>query len=136
KAEIPKQYSIAEFIREGDDIKNWKELVTLQNYVPPWGGPSPEDALNGLKAVREKNCPGVTTWNVIARDETSILYEWQAKPCLGWPDQHEIARIIYGKYNRFLLRYTVKVDEMPPEERTKWIGILLQAKITTSLQQG
>ena len=56
-AEIPNKYSISEFIREGDDINNWKELLTVQKFVLPWGGSSPEDALNGLKAIREKNCP-------------------------------------------------------------------------------
>ena len=122
-AEVPRQYVITEFIREGDDIKNWKELLTIQNFVPPWGGPSPEDAFNGFKAVQEKNCPHVTKWNIIAKDETSILFEWQAKPCLGWPDQHEIAKIIYGKYNRFLLRYTLKVYQMPPEQRDQWKNI-------------
>jgi hypothetical protein len=134
EAEVPRQYRIIEYVRDGDDIKNWKELYTIQNFGPPWGGPSPEDALNSLKAAREKECPGITKWNVISTDGSSILYEWQAKPCLGWPDQHEIARIIYGKYNRWVLRYTVKVYQMPPEQRDKWIRDLSTAKTVTRLQ--
>ena len=131
-AEIPGQYSITEYIQEGDNIKNWKELLTIQNFASPWGGPSPEDALNGLKAVREKTCPAVTKWNIIAQDQTGLLYEWQAKPCLGWPDQHEVAKIIYGKYSRFLARYTVKVYQMPTEHRDKWIKIFSGAMIIRS----
>jgi hypothetical protein len=125
---------ITEFIREGDDINNWKELLTIHNYPPSWGGSSSEDLLNTLKAIRETRCPGVTKWNIIGKDEKSILYEWQAKPCLGWPDQHEIARIISTKYNRFHVRYTVKMYQMSPEERTKWIGKFSRAKIDTILQ--
>ncbi len=126
---VPGQYYIIEFIPKADDMKNWKELMTLQNFLPSWGGPSPEDSLNDLKAIREKECPGLTKWTVIAKDEKSILYEWQARPCLGWPDQHEIGRIIYGKYNRFVLRYTVKMYEIPQELRDKWIKILSEAII-------
>lgn len=122
EAEIPNQHALTEFIREGDDINNWRELITIQSFNrKSWGGPSPEDSLNGLKAIREKECPGVTEWKVIEKDENSILYEWQAKPCRGWPDQHEIAKIIYGKYNRFVIRYTAKVYQLPPDTRTKWI---------------
>ena len=127
-AEIPNQYVITEFIPEGDDINNWEELLTIQHFPPLWGGPSPEDALNKLKAIREKKCPGVTKWNIIDKDERSILYEWQATPCIGWPDQHEIARIIYRKYDTYFLHYTLKTYQMSAEQRSKWIKKLLNAK--------
>ena len=127
-AEVPNQYVITEFIREGDVINNWKELLTIQRFPPLWGGPSPEDAFNKLKVIREKKCPGVTKWNIIDKDERSILYEWQATPCFGWPDQHEIARIIYGKYNRFVLHYALKTRQMSAEQRSKWIKKLSDAK--------
>ncbi|SFP39912.1 hypothetical protein SAMN05216419_100234 [Nitrosomonas cryotolerans] len=128
--EIANQYSFTEFIREGDDINNWRELVTIQNFNrKSWqGGDSPEDSLNGLKAIREKQCPGVTKWNVIEKNENSILYEWQARPCLSWPSQHEIAKIIYGKYNRFIVHYVAKVYELSPDTRAKWIQRFTESK--------
>ena len=113
-------YVIIEWVREGDDINNWKELMTYQNFGLR-GKRTPEDFLNELKALREKECPGVTDWNVIEHDENSILYEWQAKPCMSWPDQHEVARIIFGKHILFLLRYTARVKELAPDTRTHWI---------------
>ncbi len=124
-----KHYSIMEFIPEGDDIQNWKELFTVQNFTGRWGESSPEETMNALKAKREKNCPGTTQWNVIDKNKDSILFEWQAKPCLGWPEQHEIARILYGKYNRWYLRYTAKVYQLPQETRAKWVKILSEAFI-------
>lgn len=130
RAAVIGQYEILEFVRQGDDIKNWKELYSIHNYASSsWGGPSPEDTLNCFKANREKECPGATEWNVISKDDSSILYEWHAKPCLGWPDQHEIARILYGNHSRFLIRYTVKVYEMPHETREKWIRDLSTSQI-------
>lgn len=117
----PNLGSIMEFVREGDDIESWQRLLTLQLFVASWGGPSPEATLNSLKAMREVQCPGVTQWEVIGQDATSILYEWRSGQCRGWPAQHEIAKIIYGKTMRVRIAYTAKTDELSSEERTEWV---------------
>jgi hypothetical protein len=124
---------ILEFIPDGDDIDNWKELFTYQNGGLGRGQHTPEEQLNSIKAIREKECPGATDWNVIERNENSILYEWYAKPCMGWPEQHEIARIIHGKHNSFTLHYAAKVHELAPETRTQWIKMLDGAKLSSNV---
>jgi len=123
-----RQSMTLEFIREGDDINSWKELVTYQNFGRE-GKASPEDTLNKLKAAREKDCPGATEWNVIDKNESRILYEWHAKPCLDWPEQSEIATIAVGKHNVFFLHYAAKVHELAPDVRTQWIKTLSEAAI-------
>ena len=123
-------YVILEYVRQGDDINSWKELFTYQNFGLR-GKQTPQDELNALKALREKECPAQTEWNVIEENENSILYEWQAKPCRGWPDQHEIARIMVGKHNLFLLRYTAKVQQLDPDTRTQWIKTFQAATLDT-----
>jgi hypothetical protein len=120
---------IMEFLRQGDDITNWKELFTYQNRGLGRGYRTPDESLNSLKELREKECPGATEWSVIEKDEHSILYEWQAKPCIGWPEQHEIARILCGKHNFFILRYTAKVNKLEPSTRTEWIKTLEAASV-------
>jgi hypothetical protein len=121
-SEGPNHSTIIEYIHEGDDINNWKELVTVQSFRKSRRAPSsPDEMLRLLKAIREKQCPGSTEWNVIDKNESSILYEWQAKPCLGWPEQHEIAKIIYGRYSYFVLHYTAKMYQLPADARTHWI---------------
>jgi hypothetical protein len=122
------QYAVLEFIREGDDINNWKELLTIQTSSLGWGGSSPEDALNKLKAIREKTCPGATKWNIIGKNENSISYEWHAKPCVGLPHQHEIAKIIHGKDNTIIIHYVVKTYQMPDEQRARWVNRFKEAK--------
>src|ERR1039458_6569365 len=52
-------YVILEYVRQGDDINNWKELFTYQNFGLR-GKHTPEGELNKLKALREKECPGTT----------------------------------------------------------------------------
>ena len=127
--EVPDHYFIMEFVREGDDIKNWKELVTMQNFNKSRSMRSPEQTLNELKTAREKSCPRVTEWNVIDEKEDSILYEWHAKTCLDQPEQSEIAKIIYGKHNVFLLHYAAKVHEFSSETRAEWIKAFTAAGI-------
>jgi hypothetical protein len=125
-------YVITEYVHSGDDINHWKELFTYQNFgLGHKRAPTPKDELEALKAVKEKECPGATEWNLIEQNENSILYEWQEKPCLGWPDQHEIARIIFGKHNLFILHYAAKVQQLDPDTRTNWIKTFEDATVDT-----
>jgi len=129
--EVPDQYQMMEFVREGDDLKNWKELLTVQNFSKSRAFRSPQEAYDNLKGQTEKDCPGATQWSVISQDANSILYEWHSQSCRDWPEQHEVARILIGKYNAFILHYATKVHELSAETRTEWIKNFGQASITT-----
>ena len=129
--EVPGKYFSIEQVRKGDDFQNWYELLTMQNFARPWGGATPAAALEELKAVHEKRCPGVTVWNVIEQDEASIFYEWQARMCAGWAEQHELARICYGVNNVWLMRYTVKEYTMTAEQREEMLKTLRSARVVT-----
>lgn len=117
----PNHSYVVEYVREGDDINNWKELVTVERFRKSKSDSSPEQMLKNMQARRDKECPDSTLWNIIDKNEKSILYEWQAKPCLGFPEQHEIARIIFGEHFLFVLHYAAKVSGLPEETRSRWI---------------
>ncbi len=119
-----------EYSHTGDDINNWKERFTYLRGVEKHALHSPEDEVKIMKAHMEERCPGASDWNVIAKDENSILYEWQSKPCGSAPDMHQIARIIQGKYNYFDLLYTAKVLQLEPDTRARWIKTFSDATIT------
>jgi hypothetical protein len=123
------QYKIIELIREGDDIKNWKELVTVQNFVPPIEAKTPEEFYRKIKSLSDTDCPKLFTWKVIANDRNSILYERQAKPCKNYTNEHEIVKVIYGKSNIFRISYSVKTYQMSAKQREEWMRKLSQAKI-------
>lgn len=126
----PPLYALAEFIREGDDIDNWRELFSIQNFsASSWRFASPEESLDAMKTSREQRCPGATQWNVIDKSSDSILYEWMAKSCQGWAEQHEVARMMYGKHNRFFIRYVGKIYQLPSDTRSKWIKRLAEGRI-------
>ena len=129
---IEGKYEINELIPEGETIQNWSELITIQNFASMSG--TPEQILEQLKVIREKACPGSTEWNIIDKNEHSILYEWRAKPCAGYPEQHEIARIIDGNWNRYRIAYTAKVTEIPTKKRTATIQGLSEATVEIEQQ--
>ncbi|MGD0632065.1 MAG: hypothetical protein ABR987_22255 [Terracidiphilus sp.] len=124
------QTQIMELINEGDDIHNWKELLTEISGPTPHSIRKPEDFLDDLKVQREKECPGATVWNVIGKDGSSITYEWHAQPCLGWPEQVEIAKILIGKKTFYILQYAKKVKELSPDERDTWLKWLGDVQFT------
>ena len=126
------KYTITELVPEGETVQNWSELITIQNFAGMSG--TPENLFEQLKAIRERTCPGSTKWTLIEKDDRSILYEWRATPCAGYPDQHEISRIIDGNWNRFRIAYTAKVSEISAEKRDIMIQSLSEATIEIEQQ--
>jgi hypothetical protein len=119
-----------EYLRSGDDPQHPKEHFVYENGSLH-GKNTPEQEFEIIKTETEKRCPGATEWNVIALDESSILFESQSKQCLGVPGSHVITRIIHGKHNLFALIYISMGDDLEPATRTKWIGILQDASVET-----
>jgi hypothetical protein len=119
------------FVLKGEKIDNWTRLVTMQTFKKSAvSAESVETTVNRMAKQMSARCPE-TVWNVIERgpNTNTILYEFRVQNCPPDPDQHEIARILDGKYNRFRIAYGAKVKTLPPEERDKWIKLLSKASI-------
>jgi hypothetical protein len=126
---------IIEFVRPGEKIDNWTELLTMQTLRKP-ANPEPIAAMVArIHADDEKSCPNGFMKNVIEQggptntEEASIIYEWQFINCPPNADQHEVAKIIYGKFNIFRLAYVAKTKKLAPEKREQWIKELKEATI-------
>jgi hypothetical protein len=124
------QVQAMELIKDGDDIRNWKELLTEFSGPPPHHVRKAEDMLDDLKAVREKACPNSTSWNVIGKDEDSITYEVHDQPCNGWPEEIEIGKFLLGKKTFYAIRYDRKVKELAADERDTWLKWLGDIQFT------
>jgi hypothetical protein len=126
---------IMEFVPPGHQITAWTELMTIQTFVKP----TPPPDIDGLAASAfeplSKRCPGRVVWNVVRRwsrteiEQASVLYEWKVKDCPPEADQHEVARIVYGKFTIFRLAYAAKTGDLEPAKRDKWIRELSGARI-------
>ena len=124
-------FYLVEFVRTGQTTENWQELITIQGFAWDAESGSVGEIFDELKRIREEECPGQTTWSIIQQDETSLLYENHAMPCLGWPEHHEIGRILIGENNLFRISYTAKVETLLPEIRDVWIENFSTADIYT-----
>lgn len=122
---------ILEIVRQRDDINNWNELLTIQKFDVWWGGATARDSLELLKAERELVCPRATDWNVLSGDSSSVVYEWQTHSCRGWPDQHEVAKIIYGEDMRIRIAYSVKAYRILSSQRDDWVEKISEAAVET-----
>lgn len=118
--------NLAEYVRKGDTLEDWDELLTVQSFaLKRWGGGSPDEVLEATRRAREQACPDITTWNVIARDAHRVVYEWHTSaPCMGQPPQREIAVIAVGKLERFRIAYTTKASAIAARDRALWVQVL------------
>jgi len=119
---------IVELVRDGETIDRWSQLMTIQSLRKDAIGQPIESFLAGLRQEMSKRCAGLA-WNVIAAKEASVLYEWSIRDCAPDPDQHEIARVMYGKNSVFRLAFTIKTPALPAEKRDALILALSEARV-------
>ena len=120
------------YIREGDNINQWKEIFIYAYGVRRRGLLRPDKELSVLEADMEKQWPGQMDWNVIAQDESSILYERHTKSSVRTLEERGITRIIHGKYNWFTLTYVARLHDLAPDTRAQWIKTFSDATIDTA----
>jgi hypothetical protein len=125
---------IVEFVRPNEKIESWTELLTMQIIRKPRSPEPIEDLVPKMHQATSKRCPKMM-WNVINRqfasatEEAGMLYEWAIKDCPPDADQHEIVRVVYGRFNIFRLAYVAKTPELAAEKREQWIKELSASKI-------
>ncbi len=118
--------NITEFIRGGQTLQNWSEMITIQFLENT--KTSPADFMAQLEKAMRERVPSVN-WKVIAGDEESILYEWQFSGVAKQPDQHEIARLLRGNDGLHRVAYTKRGAPLSSEGRMEWIGYLRGAAV-------
>ena len=129
---------IIEFVRPNENIDNWTELLTSQIIRKPPNAEPIDVFVTRIHNKDRKLCPGGFKQKVIARgqrtdtEEASIIYEWEMKGCGPNANQHEVAKIIYGKFSIFRLAYVKRTMKLSPEKRQKWINNLKEAKIVVN----
>lgn len=111
------EISTIEYIVVGDDINNWKELVTtqflpLKNVTPVQFG---EQFLENLSKSGVKY-----TVDEIENTPTQLIYEFKVQS----PDnlqQDEIQKITQGKDGLYVMHYAIKTSDMDDSNRKTWI---------------
>src|SRR5262245_37224805 len=71
--------TLIEFVLPGQNVENWRELVTSQVFsraVPL------ASFVERLRASLSQGCPSLV-WNVIRQEEKTLIYEWRDSGCGG-----------------------------------------------------
>jgi hypothetical protein len=122
---------IAEFVLDGESVKDWNELVTAQLFIGL--RTEPRYYVQYVKEKTAQVCPGAK-WQTLKETPVDVLYEWSVKDCTGTPDQSEIARAVLGADGLHVLHYAVKSGEMSAQSRQKWTQCLLASQIVKPQQ--
>ena len=120
---------VTEFVRPGQTVENWTELVTWQAFNKAIDLGSVQDQFAAHQEEIIARCPGSTA-EVIRELPDGILYESHVVNCEQGSDEHILARVLDGTSNRFILSYAVRgAVVMTSERRTEWIDKLMTVRI-------
>lgn len=119
--------TITEFVRQGESIDDWSELITIQ-LIEDLKGREADEAVAELFEDQVTDYAHVEH-GVIESDEWSVLYEWSIHDSAPHPDQHEIARMIEGEQGVHRVAYVKKGPRLADEERSRWIQLLRNAYV-------
>ncbi|HAT1660445.1 TPA: hypothetical protein RG395_002177 [Legionella pneumophila] len=119
-----------EYIPVGDDINNWKELITTQ-FMPGLTNMTP--AQFGNEFLYNLNKSGVKyIVNVIEEKPELLIFEFKVQEPANL-QQDEILKITKGKDGIYVLHYAIKKSDMTKENRDKWIKNLKNSFIKVSI---
>jgi hypothetical protein len=125
------QGSIIEYILSGESIENWTELVTIQTFLGLQKNTSAQAFAEKTKENLKAQCQDLR-WNILKQTEDDVIYEWSIKNCPIDKDQHEIARIVSGKYGIYVFHYVTKKIPINAKIRSEWIKLIKSATINQS----
>lgn len=117
-----------EFVKPGDKVDAWTELVTVVTLERAKTVRLAE-FYDALKARRSARCPDLTEWTVIEQSDESLLYEARTRgTCEGYPPQVELARLILTRDSFYRVEYVTR-GELTAEDRTTWLEWLRGQKV-------
>ncbi len=120
------EISTVEYLPVGDNIDDWKELVTTQ-FIPGLTTITP--AQFGENFVADLKKSGfIFTVNTVVNQPDMLIFEFKIdKP--SNLQQDEILKVQKGKDGMYLIHYAIKQSNMSEENRTKWLENLKKSTI-------
>ena len=154
--EQPGVQRFREFVREGETLASWSEIVSWHSLKKGPIAPPVETELDDQKAFLQELCPDLV-WNVVERRGNAIVYEWRIADCKPsrpaleklargqgpfrpdpgvtlesfTVDQHAIALYIEGRWTVRRIVYTMKVRELAAAKREEWIRRWSDTRVET-----
>ena len=124
------QYSAnSQWTLRGSRVQNWKELVSIQRLhnLGTRSTPLEEMVVGIMKNLKESN--PTANFNILSKNDNSVLVEWTTEKSEHHPAQHEIARFFKAERDVHRVAYANKTESLNSETRKTWIQILQNAKL-------
>jgi hypothetical protein len=113
--------TLIEYVLPGQNVENWRELVTSQVFSP---AVPLAPFVERLRASLSQGCPSLV-WNVIRHEEKTLIYEWRDSGCGGFEPQYELGRITIEERSLYRLAYAIKTKKpLSADKRSAWLEIL------------
>jgi len=124
-----RQQRIVEFVRSGETVENWSELVTTQTFRKTSSLPGLDAFISIQRQSVASDCPG-STLEVTRRLPDGVFLESQTRHCPSGADEDILGRVVEGTANRFIVQYSVRKPlTMTPERRDEWTKRLLAVEL-------
>lgn len=107
-----------EYVPDGDNLNNWKELITSQLFYGMQTASPKEFADTFMSTLNGKGYQGVVT--VYETTPKRQIFEFQIKQPAD-QIQDVIINVTTGKNGMYVLQYAVKKPDMGQETRKQWI---------------
>lgn len=122
------EITTVEYIVIGDDINNWKEIITSQ--FMPIKQVSPSE-LGDSFLSRLKQTGAIYTVNTIENSANQLIFEYKVLKPVNL-QQDEIVKITQGKDGLYILHYAIKGADMDEANRQKWIENIKKSTLKKS----
>ena len=110
--------AMVEFVLKGENVENWKELVTVQKVSFTQG--SLDDYYKVfLKLLKESVAPALVNSKLIRKTSDTVFFEWWISG-QGPQTQHEWMKIFKIDGGAISLRYTTKNVDQVEKVRKVW----------------
>ncbi len=122
------------YAKPGVTSENWTEkaeMTELPIAITLGGGVrwNPGSVMGAEKARVEKQRCSTHGWSVLHQDGSSILWEWQKISCPAYLHQHEIVRVVMGRWYLWMISYGIRNRDLSSDEKTALIENLMSAKV-------
>ncbi len=126
--------TIVEYVAQGQDLDNWREMLTVQALDDRLPRETPLATMEKLREAMVRR-GGELAWNVIESDADNVLYEWTLVGAPGVEDQGELARIVVGNDTTHRAAYSYKGLPLGPARRDELLALLRNARVVKGAEE-
>lgn len=107
-----------EYLPLGQNINQWKELITSQ-FIPGLADVSAKEFAN--RVLTELKQSGVVyTSHFIDKQANAVIFEFQVQQPKNL-QQDELQKVVKGSDGIYVLHYAVKKEDMGAQHRAQWV---------------